>query len=370
MRQQKEKGVGIMQKIQLNLSQHQYSIFIETGLINNTADIVSDLFNTKKIIVITDENVYRFYGETIKTNLSSKDFDVNFIILEPGEETKSIASLQYIYNKLLDFSVNRDSLLVALGGGVVGDITGFVAATFLRGIRYIQIPTSVIAQVDSSIGGKVAVNLERGKNLIGNFYHPHAVIIDPQVLLTLDDRFFYDGMAEVIKYGLIKDSKLFNNLLKYKNKSEIMANMEYIIYTCCNIKKEIVEKDEKDTGLRMLLNFGHTLGHGIEAYYDYKTYTHGEGVAMGMYSISKIGEKLGLTKDGCSEKIKEALVQYHLPYKLPVHINDLLNIINKDKKVMDTGLNFILIKDLGEGYIKKVKLTDVAKFLGEDENKI
>ncbi|NLZ49971.1 MAG: 3-dehydroquinate synthase [Clostridiales bacterium] len=359
-----------MQNIQLNLSQHQYNIYIEDGLLNKVADIISQLFNTKKVVVITDKNVYSYYGKIVENNLSSNGFEVNFIILEPGEETKNINSLVYIYNKLLDFSVNRDSLLIALGGGVVGDITGFAAATFLRGIKYIQIPTSVIAQVDSSIGGKVAVNLERGKNLIGNFYHPYAVIIDPQVLLSLDDRFFYDGMAEVIKYGLIKDTELFNNLLKYKSKAEIMEHIEYIIYTCCNIKKEIVEKDEKDTGERMLLNFGHTLGHGIEAYYDYKTYTHGEAVAMGMYSISKIGEKLALTKEGCSEKIKEILIQYNLPYKLPVHINELLNIINKDKKVLDEGLNFILIKDIGEGYIKKVKLGHVAEFLGEDENLI
>ena len=357
-----------MQSIQLKLSQHKYNIYIENGLINKTGELISQLFNSKNIVVITDTNVYNYYGETLKNNLSNKNFDVNFIILEPGEETKNINSLVYIYNKLLDFSVNRDSLLIALGGGVVGDITGFAAATFLRGVKYIQIPTSVIAQVDSSIGGKVAVNLEQGKNLVGNFYHPHAVIIDPQVLLSLDDRFFYDGMAEVIKYGLIKDEVLFNNLLKYKNKTEILNHIEYIIYTCCNIKKEIVEKDEKDTGERMLLNFGHTLGHGIEAYYDYKTYTQGEEVAIGMYSISKIGEKLGLTNNGCSEKIKEVLLQYKLPYKLPVNINDLLNIINKDKKVLDNGLNFVLISDIGEGYIKKVKLADVAQFLGEDEN--
>lgn len=356
-----------MQTIELNLTQHKYNIYIEDGLLYKTADIIGQLFNTKKVVVITDKNVYSHYGEILNKNLSSNDYDINFIILEPGEETKNINSLVYIYNKLLDFSVNRDSLLIALGGGVVGDITGFVAATFLRGIKYIQMPTSVIAQVDSSIGGKVAVNLDRGKNLIGNFYHPHTVIIDPQVLLSLDDRFFYDGMAEVIKYGLIKDAELFYNLLEYKNKAEIMEHIEYIIYTCCMIKKEIVEKDEKDTGERMLLNFGHTLGHGIEAYYDYKTYTHGEAVAMGMYSIGKIGENLGLTKGGSSDKIKEILVQYNLPFKLPVNINELLNIISNDKKVLDNGLNFILIKDIGEGFINKVKLEDVAKFLGEDE---
>ncbi|WP_163192689.1 3-dehydroquinate synthase [Clostridium thermarum] len=352
-----------MFQIDLNLPQHQYNIFIEAHLLNKISEIISHLFKTKKVIIITDSNVDENYGSVVKANLIDGGFDVQFIVLKPGEESKSLQSLECIYNKLLDYSANRDTLLVALGGGVIGDITGFAAATFLRGIKYIQIPTSVIAQVDSSIGGKVAVNLERGKNLIGSFYHPHAVLIDPEVLRSLEDRFFFDGMAEVIKYGLIKDSQLFNNLMSYKTKEEIMANIEYIISTCCLIKKEIVEKDEKDIGERMLLNFGHTIGHGIEAYYEYKTYTHGEAVAIGMYCISGIGEQLGLTAPGCNEKIKAILKQYHLPYKAPVNVDELLEIIKNDKKVFDDGLNFILIKDIGNAYINKVKLQDISIFL-------
>lgn len=355
-----------MLQIDLNLPQHNYNIFIQPKLIQSPSTIISQLFKAKKVVIVTDSNVHGYYGKTVKEDLEKNGYDAQFIILNPGEESKSITSLEYIYNKLLDFSANRDTLLVAMGGGVVGDITGFAADTFLRGIRYIQIPTSVIAQVDSSVGGKVAVNLERGKNLVGSFYHPHAVIIDPEVLWTLDNRFFYDGMAEVIKYGLIRDSELFANLMEYKSKDEIMENIEYIISTCCKIKKEIVERDEKDTGERMLLNFGHTIGHGIEAYYEYKTYTHGEAVAIGMYSISAIGEQLGLTSLGCSEKIKEILKQYNLPYEAPVDVDRLLGIISNDKKVFDDGLNFILIKDIGSSYINKVGLKEVSSFLGKE----
>ena len=355
-----------MQKIELTLPHHQYSIYIESGLINNTSSVISQIFKTKKVAVITDSNVHSIYGDAVKTDLSTSGFDVEFIVLEPGEESKSLKNLEYIYNKLLDFSANRDTLLLALGGGVIGDITGFAASTYLRGIKYVQIPTSVIAQVDSSVGGKVAVNLERGKNLIGSFYHPHAVLIDPEVLRTLSDRFFYDGMAEVIKYGLIRDAELFDNLMKHRTKDEILDNIEYIISTCCSIKRAIVERDEKDTGERMLLNFGHTIGHGIEAYYEYKTYTHGEAVAIGMYSISGIGEQLGLTDIGCSEKIRKILEQYHLPYNAPVDVDKLLNIVMNDKKVFDDGLNFILIRKIGDSYINKVRLKDVSDFLGKE----
>ena len=355
-----------MQKIELTLPQHQYSIYIESGLINNASSIISQIFTTRKVAVITDSNVYSIYGDAVKKDMSASGFEVEFIVLEPGEESKSIKNLEHIYNKLLDFSANRDTLLLALGGGVIGDITGFAASTYLRGIKYVQIPTSVIAQVDSSVGGKVAVNLERGKNLIGSFYHPHAVLIDPEVLRTLSDRFFYDGMAEVIKYGLIRDAELFDNLMKYKTKDEILNNIEYIISTCCSIKRDIVERDEKDTGERMLLNFGHTIGHGIEAYYEYKTYTHGEAVAIGMYSISGIGEQLGLTDMGCSEKIRKILEQYNLPYKAPVDVDKLLSIVMNDKKVFDDGLNFILIRKVGNSYINKVRLKDVSDFLGKE----
>lgn len=358
-----------MIKIQMNLPGHEYELFIERGLIKNPSSIICNLFECRKIVIVSDKNVYELYGEVIMNDLKNHGYEVHTVVLEPGEESKSIGNLQLIYDKLLDFSANRDTVLAALGGGVVGDITGFAASTFLRGIRYIQIPTSVIAQVDSSIGGKVAVDLKRGKNLIGSFYHPSAVIIDPAVLSTLSDRFFYDGMAEVIKYGLIRNEELFSNLEKFKDKQNVLDNMEGIISCCCNIKKEIVEKDEKDLGERMLLNFGHTIGHGLEAYYDYKLYTHGEAVAVGMYEITRIGEQLKLTRNGISSRIKDILVQYHLPYEFKgVEVDNLIGIIKKDKKSFDNGLNFILISEIGKSYINRLDVNEVSRLLKHKED--
>lgn len=357
-----------MEKLSINLPGHEYELIIQRGIISSISNIISNRIACKKIIIVSDKNVFGYYGKTIVDNLFEHGYEVHSIIFEPGEESKSIDNLEYIYNKLLDFNCNRDTVLAALGGGVVGDITGFAASTFLRGVRYIQIPTSVISQVDSSIGGKVAVNLRRGKNLIGSFYHPSVVIIDPEVLSSLEDRFFYDGMAEVIKYGLIRDERLFTNLEKYADKAVVLENMEYIISSCCIIKKEIVERDEKDTGERMLLNFGHTIGHGLEAYYDYKKYSHGEAVAVGMYEITRISESLGITENGTSSRIKDILEQYQLPYDIEdTDIDKLMSIMKKDKKSFDSGLNFILIKSIGDSFIEKLNTDAVCNTLKHKE---
>ena len=244
-------------------------------------------------------------------------------------------------------------MILTLGGGVIGDLGGFVASTFLRGVPFIQVPTTLLAQVDSSVGGKVAVDLDKGKNLVGSFYHPKKVIIDPEVLNSLSDRVFNDGMAEVIKYGCIKDKEFFNNLLQYENKEEVMNNIEYIIHNCCKIKKEVVEKDEKDTGERMLLNFGHTIGHAIEQYYNYNKYTHGEAVAIGMYEITKISEASFETEKGTADIIKNILIKYNLPYKLDIDINEIKETISLDKKNIDNKLNLIFISKIGESKIVK-----------------
>ena len=191
-------------------------------------------------------------------------------MVKAGEESKSFETLLKVYDKLLDFKINRGDIIIALGGGVVGDMTGFAASTFLRGIPLIQIPTTLLAQVDSSVGGKVAVDLPRGKNLVGSFYNPKAVFIDPLLLGTLSDKYVCDGMGEVIKYGAIKDRELFYKLLDYENKEAVLKDIDKIIYNCCRIKATMVEADERDTGERMLLNFGHTIGHAIEQFFNYK----------------------------------------------------------------------------------------------------
>ncbi|MCT4620007.1 MAG: 3-dehydroquinate synthase [Marinisporobacter sp.] len=351
-----------MPTLKVNLPEKNYPILIQKGILNHIGEKIKKIYQNKKIAIITDTHVEKLYGARIKKQLDN-DFEIKMIVLEPGEKSKSMDVLQHVYNKLLEFEITRGDLIIAFGGGVVGDLTGFAAATLLRGIPFIQIPTSLLAQIDSSVGGKVAVNLPKGKNLVGNFYHPKAVFIDPDVLKTLDKRVFSDGMAEVIKYGCIRNKKLFDDLLKY-NDEELFEHIEQIIYTCCHIKKSIVERDELDTGERMLLNFGHTLGHAVEKHYKYEKYTHGEAVAIGMYHITKKGEALGITDKKTSDCIKEILCKYHLPYEMPaMDQEEIIKTIGLDKKNKGQYMNIILIKKVGESLIKKIYKKDIVAFI-------
>ncbi|WIV11303.1 3-dehydroquinate synthase [Proteiniborus sp. MB09-C3] len=353
-----------MYKLEVKLPQKSYPILIKRGIINDIGNEIKKVFNNKRIIIITDHNVQRIYGEALSENLKSYGFEVNTISVEAGENSKSLDVLTDVYNQLLDAGMTRKDMIIAFGGGVVGDLAGFAAATFLRGIRYIQIPTSLLAQIDSSIGGKVAVNLSRGKNLVGNFYHPEAVYIDPDLLKTLPERFLHDGMAEVIKYSCIKDKELFNRLREINTELDLFTIINEIIYSCCNIKKGIVEKDEKEAGERMLLNFGHTIGHAIEKAFNYEGYTHGEAVAIGMYCIVRKSESMGITKEGTSDSIKELLVKFKLPFELPkIDFNILLEAINLDKKSESESINLVLINEIGESFIKKIEKEKVAQYL-------
>ena len=336
----------------VDLKERSYPIIIAKGLIDKISEKVKNVYKGKKIFILTDENVNKYYGKKVVSALSEY-FDVKLVSLKAGEETKNFNTLPMVYNELLDFNLTRSDLIITLGGGVIGDLGGFVASSYLRGIDFIQVPTSLLAQVDSSVGGKVAVDLERGKNLVGSFYHPKAVLIDPEVLNTLDNRFFIDGMAEVIKYGCIKDKMFFEFLYEMENNSDVIDNMERVIHKCCDIKRIVVESDEKDKGERMLLNFGHTLGHAIEQYYNYTKYTHGEAVAIGMYEITKISEAKGLTVKGTAERIKEILIKYNLPYKMDVNIEEILDTINLDKKKLGKSLNLIILKEIGNSEIYK-----------------
>ncbi len=338
-------------KLTVDLSHSSYDIIIQKGLLNYLSKEISEVFKGKKIFILTDKNVDKFYGDKVLKELSDFGYDTKKLVLEAGEETKSFFTLPKIYDELLNFKLTRSDLIITLGGGVIGDLGGFVASTYLRGISFIQVPTTLLAQVDSSVGGKVGIDLDRGKNLVGSFYHPKKVIIDPEVLKSLSDRVFNDGMAEVIKYGCIKDKDFFDKLMKYKDKEEVMNNIEYIIHNCCKIKKEVVEKDEKDTGERMLLNFGHTIGHAIEKYYKYNKYTHGEAVAIGMYEITKISEASFETEKGTADIIKNILIKYNLPYKLDIALNEIKETISLDKKNINNKLNLIFLNKIGESKI-------------------
>lgn len=359
-----------MKELEVDLMENSYRIHIEKGIFRKIPYLIKEVYSEDKIFVVTDYNVYNFYGEKLREVLEKEGFQVFLVTVKPGEESKSLTSVEILYKELLKAKVSRSNFIISLGGGVVGDLTGFVASTYLRGVPYVQIPTTLLSQVDSSIGGKVGINLTEGKNLVGSFYHPKKVIIDPEVLNTLEDKIFKDGLGEVIKYGCIKDSELFYNILNYNSLEELKDNMEYIIYTCCNIKKKIVEKDEKDLGLRMILNFGHTLGHAIEKYFNYEKYTHGEAVSIGMHYITKVSEELGYTKRGASDKILDILKKYEIDYNIPsMNMKEVLDIIALDKKNLHKGINLILLKEIGEAFIEKMELEHLGEVFTENNKK-
>ena len=349
-------GGGITLALAEKISQNNIQLPSKTILISPwlnvtlTNEKIKEVFKGKKIMIISDDQVYPLYGDDLILNLE-KDFKVNHVVVPHGEKSKRFDMLPTLYKACLDFKLTRTDLIIALGGGVIGDMAGFVASSYLRGVKLVQIPTSLLAQVDSSVGGKVAVDLPEGKNLVGAFYHPSMVLIDPCTLKTLDPHFISDGMGEVIKYGCIKDKKLFDQLNSYQNFEELYEFIDEIIYNCVNIKREVVEKDQFDFGDRLLLNFGHTYAHAIEQYYHYEKYSHGEAVGIGMYQITKLAESLDLTKTGSSMQIKEILQKYNLPYECQVETKNLIQAISLDKKNINNSLSVVLLKEIGDSYV-------------------
>lgn len=337
-------------KLTVNLGEKSYPIYIENNILENTESYISEIFTGKRIIIVSDDHVFPLYGQKLMNHLA-KSYECHSLVLPHGESTKSFESLPEIYSAMISAKISRSDLLIALGGGVIGDLSGFAAATFLRGIKYVQIPTSLLAQVDSSVGGKVAVDLPEGKNLVGSFYQPSLVLIDPTVLKTLPERFINDGMGEVIKYGCIKDCSLFELLEKYHSFDELWEVLPSVIERCVDIKRVIVEHDQFDTGERMLLNFGHTLAHAIEQHCKYERESHGEAVAIGMYQLSLLAEEKGLTASFTSDRILNLLKNYNLPYECNFTIGELLKAMTLDKKNSSGKLNLILLKEVGESYI-------------------
>lgn len=353
-----------MKKLNMNLGSITSNIIIEKGIIKNAGREIRKVYSSNKIAVVTDENVFGLYGEILEKSLAAENFTPTFIVIKPGEQSKTVDTLKHVYSNLVSMGITRGDLIVALGGGVVGDLAGFAASTYLRGIDFVQIPTSLLAQIDSSIGGKVAVNLDEGKNLIGSFYHPKLVLVDPEVLNSLPEKFVKDGLGEAIKYGCIRDKELFSMLLDIKSNFELLDNIEDIIFRCLSIKKETVEMDEKDKGIRMLLNFGHTIGHAIEKYFNYEKYSHGEAVSVGMYWITKKSEEMGITEKGTSDKIKGVLENYGIEYIIP-HLDreEIIKNILVDKKNISGKLNLILLKDIGNAFIYTIPEQETSKFI-------
>ena len=337
-----------------------YKILIGNGILKDIGKVIKNTKNAKKAVIITDKNVEKIYGKSVKESLKSEGMEVSVFSITPGEESKNLRTVEKIYKHLSDNEILRKDLIIALGGGVCGDIAGFVAATYLRGIDYINIPTSLLAQVDSSVGGKVGVNLSTGKNLVGAFYPPSLVYIDYQVLNTLPTENFSEGMAEVIKYGAICDKSLLELIKKKDVRKE---NIEEIIYRCLKYKKNLVEEDEFDSGKRQLLNFGHTFGHAIENYYKYSKFSHGEAVSIGMAEILKRLEIRNMVPRGSYAELIHVLKKYKLPISTDISGEELFKGCLRDKKFYsDDEVNIVLIKDLGKGYIQKMTKREFYKF--------
>lgn len=348
-------------KLTVDLGKNSYPIYIENNLLERAGDLIPQAFSGRRIMIISDDHIYPLYGDTLKRQLSG-DYECFHLVLPHGEATKSFQSLPGIYSAMLEAKISRSDAVIALGGGVIGDLAGFAAASFLRGVKFIQIPTSLLAQVDSSVGGKVAVDLPEGKNLVGAFYQPSLVLIDPAVLNTLPPRFVNDGMGEVIKYGCIKDESLFQALEGYGSFAALKEHLPEIVKRCVDIKRIVVEHDQFDTGERMLLNFGHTLGHTIEQYYQYGRESHGEAVSIGMYQLTLLSELEGLTEKGTAARILNMLNAYGLPFKSGLPMDALIGAIKLDKKNLENRLNIVLLHGIGDSYVHPVSIDFFRKY--------
>lgn len=316
------------------------------------------LFGVCKAVIITDDKVAPLYLERVKASFEKEGYETVSFVFKNGEESKNIDTLSEILEFMAENQVTRSDTVIALGGGVTGDMAGFAASVFLRGIRFVQIPTTLLAMVDSSVGGKTAVDLKAGKNLAGAFYQPDAVFCDYSSLDTLEDEVFAQGMAEVIKYGVIFDKELFD-LVK---KGNVKADIEKIITRCVELKRDVVQKDEHDKGERQLLNFGHTIGHAVEKCSNFRI-SHGDAVAIGMVIASKGASHLGWTEEDCTEAIIDALKNNSLPFKCEFSAEELFDVTLNDKKRTGASITLVIPEKLGKCILKKVPVTQVSEFI-------
>lgn len=337
-----------------------YDILIERGLLKNCGEKIKDVVSAKKAAVISDTNVAPIYLETVEKSVQEAGIETVSYVFEAGESSKTTANLIKIVEFLAQSGLTRNDCVIALGGGVCGDMAGFSAAVYLRGIKYIQIPTTLLAQVDSSVGGKTAVDLPQGKNLCGAFWQPSLVVIDPDVLDTLPAHFFSDGMGEVIKYGCIKSKSLFEKIEK-ENARDIIDD---VIYECADIKRGVVERDEKEAGERALLNFGHTCGHSIEKLCNFSGVSHGEAVGIGMVMISKAGEKEGITEKGTADKIAVLLKKYGLKTETDLPVSEIVRNMAFDKKRTSAGIKLIMLRSIGDSFIEPMPMDGVKSLFG------
>jgi 3-dehydroquinate synthase len=340
-----------MPTVHVNLGPRSYDIEIGSGNLREAARLCDAEADDAQTVIITDSNVAEHYVDPVVESLEELGCDVSVLEIDPGEPSKAPEVATELWEEMLDHGADRKTVVVALGGGVVGDLAGFVAATFSRGLRFVQIPTTLLAQVDSSVGGKVGVNLTGGKNLVGAFWQPRGVLIDVAALNTLPDREYRAGLAEVVKYGVIQDADFFayleNNIAKVNARDA--ETLTYIVQRCCRLKADVVEQDEREeTGLRAILNYGHTFCHALEAATGYEQLLHGEGVAIGMMCAARLAERMGRVDAAFVERQRKLLAAFKLPLEMPaIDRDELVELMYRDKKVDRGKLRFVLPTRMG-----------------------
>ena len=342
-----------MRKVKVRLGSHSYEIQIGSGLLTQTGQQLKGIGFGDKLVIITDPTVKSLYGHILKQHLTSGGFKVALLLVPEGEDQKSLETAGRLYDELSNFHAERTTPILALGGGVIGDVAGFVAATYMRGVPLIQMPTTLLAQSDSSIGGKVAVNHGQLKNKIGAFYHPRLTISDISTLKTLSPRELCDGLAEIIKHGVILDGEFFSYLEENLDKIESFdAQVQERVVSCsAKIKAEVIAEDERDLGLRNILNYGHTIGHAIESVSDFKV-QHGEAVAIGMLVEARISNKLGILDKNEVIRLRNLITRAGLPTEIPsLKVKRIIQAMKHDKKILKGKIRFILPKSIGNGFI-------------------
>ena len=339
--------------VRVSLADRGYDIQIGSGLLSSAVEFVAERGGAKHVVVITDSNVDPLYGDAVADRFVSAGIESQVLIVEAGEKSKSPEVATDLWQTMIDEGCDRQTMVIAVGGGVVGDLAGFVASTFARGLRFFQVPTTLLAQVDSSVGGKVGINLEGAKNMVGAFWQPQGVLIDTDVLATLPEREFLAGLAEVIKYGVILDEEFFGFL--EKECDAVLARdadaMRHIVQRSCRLKADVVEEDELElSGRRAILNYGHTYGHALEAATGYSSLLHGEAISIGMVCASRLALSLGMCDQACLQRQMDLFQRYRLKVSVPDEVDhqDLTRLMWHDKKVKDGKIHFILPKRIGE----------------------
>ena len=337
-----------MKTTQVKLGDRSYPINFNSNLLKDIHLFLKDKDQGQKWIIISQYRLMELYGFDLLKKLKQHDFNIDYITLPIGEAAKSLNEYSRVISQMIEMKCDRSSTILALGGGVVGDLSGFVASSFMRGIEYFQIPTTLLAMVDSSIGGKTGINIAEGKNLVGSIYQPQGVLIDPLLLRSLPKEELISGLGEVIKYGAIHDASFLKQISDWLNNIDSFP-FDLAVQRASEIKAEIVSLDEKETGLRRLLNFGHTIGHALEAHLGYGKIRHGEAVALGMKSAAWISNRLGLLKDEESLLLFEIINKLSLPAILNKDPDRILSYVKKDKKIRNGVLHFVVLNELGKG---------------------